>query len=360
MKADVVIVGAGPAGLVAGEHIARAGFEVLIFEKSEYPGKNKVCGGAVSKQCFLDLKLPKKIIEKQCNKIVVNFPDQKYQSIQEPGFVLFQRELFDIELTKKAEKKGAKLLTSTLVTDVNRSNDRLIVRYRSLPKREIHEASAKIIVFADGVNTLAYRKFGLGCAGELDSTSLATTCDLKWSKNPLDSLNFFFSDEISPFGYGWIFPKKDLINIGVLCLRSELKQNIWNHLSHFIASQNLDSREVISSGSRLMPQGLVEKIFGNSILITGDAAGTADPIDGGGIFNAVVSGKLAGKIAVKALKTKNATSNFSDYKILWKKTNNYKVFQRSYILQRLALKNNMNIGFFLKQKGIFDRYNFVA
>ena len=78
MKTDVVIIGAGPAGLAAGGRIAGAGFDVLIFEKSEYPGKNKICGGAVSMECFLDLKLPKKIIEKQCSKIVVNFPDQNF------------------------------------------------------------------------------------------------------------------------------------------------------------------------------------------------------------------------------------------------------------------------------------------
>ncbi|MCW3997424.1 MAG: FAD-dependent oxidoreductase [Candidatus Bathyarchaeota archaeon] len=74
MKTDVVIIGAGPAGLTAGYQIAQAGFDVLIFEKNQYPGKNKVCGGAVSKECFLNLKLPQKIIEKQCSKIVVNFP----------------------------------------------------------------------------------------------------------------------------------------------------------------------------------------------------------------------------------------------------------------------------------------------
>ena len=357
MKTDVVVIGAGPAGLVAGERIAQAGFDVLIFEKSEYPGKNKVCGGAVSKECFLDLKLPKKIIEKQCNKIEVIFPDQKFQSTHKLGFALFQRELFDKELAKKATKSGAKLLTSTLITDMKRNDNGLTASFKNLLSSEIGKVKTKIIILADGVNTLAYKKFGLGCANKPESTSLAATCDLKWSKNPIDSLGFFFSNKISPFGYGWIFPKKDTINVGVLCLRSKLKQNIWNYLNYFIASQNLNSREVIRSGSRFMPQGLVEKIFDESLLIVGDAAGTADPIDGGGIYNAAVSGEIAGKVAVKALKNKNVTTDFlSKYNTLWQKTGNYKTFQRSYLLQQLALRNDVNIGFFLKKRGIFDQY----
>lgn len=361
MKSDAIIIGAGPAGLIAGENIARAGFEVFIFEKSQYIGKNKICGGAVSKECFLNLKLSKRIIEKQCSKVIVNFPNQKFESTHKSGFTLFNRELFDKELSKNAIKSGVELLTSIIVTDIKRYNDGLIVGYKKLGQEEVNEVKTKILLFADGVNTLAYKKLGLGFSGKPDCTSIAAACDLKWAKNPLDSLNFFFSDKISPFGYGWIFPKKDLINVGVLCLRTKLKQSIWNHLKYFITLQKLNSLKVIGSGSRLMPQGLTEKIYDDKILIVGDAAGTADPIDGGGIHNATISGKIAGKIAIKALKTKNVTAAFlSNYRKLWKKTENYKAFQRSYLLQRLALKNNMNIGFFLKKQGIFNRYSSIA
>jgi len=358
MKTDVVIIGAGPAGLVAGEQIAKAGFDVIIFEKSHYPGRGKICGGAVSKKCFIDLNLPKKLIEKEFSKILVNFPDQKFEKIHEPGFVLFQRELFDTELAKKAQKAGCQLSTLTLTTDVEKCDEGIIATSKSLISEKIEKIYSKIAIFADGAKTLAFRKFGLGFGSQPDYTSVGAACDLKWPKNKLDSIKFFFSDEISPFGYGWIFPKKDVINIGVLCLRSKLKQPVYNLLNNFVISQKLSSREVITSGSRLMPQGLAEYIWDDSILIVGDAAGTADPVDGGGIFNAIVSGKIAGNVAIKALKNNKTSRSFlSQYRDLWKETKNYKAFQRSFLLQRMALKNNVNIGFFLKQKGIFDRFS---
>jgi menaquinone-9 beta-reductase len=67
MSADLIIVGAGPAGSTVGELVARAGFEALIPEKRGTPGKKKICGGGLSKTCFADLKLPKETIEKECS-----------------------------------------------------------------------------------------------------------------------------------------------------------------------------------------------------------------------------------------------------------------------------------------------------
>lgn len=360
MVADVIVIGAGPAGATVGEHIARAGYEVLILEKNRSPGKNKVCGGALSKTCFTDLKLPKEIIEKECSKVVVHFPEEKLEVPNKPSFVLFDREIFDELLVQKAAENGARLLTSTLVSDVIKCNDGLAVHYEKLPRGEMQEVRAHIVVFADGTRTLAYKKFQIGFDCRPDGTALAAIYDLKYPKNALYSLDFFFSEEISPFGYGWIFPKKDSINVGVLCLLSKMKHNIRRCLDHFVSSANLGSREIIRFGSRLMPQSYVEKLYSDSVLVVGDAAGTADPIDGGGIFNATVSGEVAGKVAVEALEAGNVTADFlARYEDLWKKTENYRLFQRSYLLQRLALKADVNIGIFLKQMGFFERYDSI-
>jgi len=358
MVADVIVIGAGPAGATVGGHIARAGYEVLILEKNRSPGKNKVCGGALSKTCFTDLKLPNKIIEKECSRFRVHFPEEKLEVLSKPGFVLFNREIFDELLAQKAAENGARLLTSTLVSDVIKHGDKLAVHYVKLPRREMQEVQARIVVFADGTRTLAYKKFKIGFEGKPNEIALTAMYDLRWPNNPLDSLDFFFREEISPFGYGWIFPKKDSISVGVLCLQSKMKQSIRQYLDYFVSQEKLSSLEVIRFGSRLMPQSIVEKIYADSVLVVGDAAGTADPVDGGGIFNAIVSGEVAAKVAVEALKAGNVTANFlASYDDLWKKTENYRLFHRSYVLQRLALETGVNIGIFLKQMGFFDQYD---
>jgi digeranylgeranylglycerophospholipid reductase len=354
---DVVVIGAGPAGSTVGQKIAVEGYNVLILEKSQSPGKNKICGGAISEKCFNDLKLPAKIIEKKTSRVVVHFPGEKLESPGKHSFALFNRENFDVLLAHKAVDGGAKLFTSTLAFDVRRDSDGVTIYYKKFTNGEMKRVRARLAIFADGTGTLASKKLGLGFKGKPAGTALAAAYDLKWLENSKCTIDFFFGEEISPFGYGWIFPKRDSINIGVLCLQSEIKKSIGDYLKRFVSSEKLSSQEVIRSGSRLMPQSITSKIFGERVLVVGDAAGTADPIDGGGICNAIVSGKVAAKVSIEALEDKNTTSDFlASYDSLWKRTENYKKFQRSYGYQQLALKTGANLGAFLKHIGLFNRY----
>ena len=79
MIADVVVVGAKPVGGTVGGLIASAGFDVLIIEKNWLPRRNKVCGGAVAKNYFVELDLPKEIIEKESSELVLYFPNERIE-----------------------------------------------------------------------------------------------------------------------------------------------------------------------------------------------------------------------------------------------------------------------------------------
>jgi digeranylgeranylglycerophospholipid reductase len=353
---DVVVVGAGPAGATVGGQIASAGFNVLIVEKECSPGKNKVCGGAVSKRHFSEIELPKELIEKEVKKLAFHFPDEKLEILKRYIYMILDREKLDQFLAQKAEKNGAELFLSTRACDVNRSSDHMVISVKRSPQAKIREVKARMIIFADGANTLANKKFGIGFQNRPDSTAMAATYDLKWQKNPIDSLEFFFSNDISPTGYGWVFPKKDSINIGVACLISKIQQNIRNSLDHLLALKKLFSLEVIKYGTRLIPQSIPKQIHSDAILVVGDAAGTAEPLSGSGIANAVANGRIAAKVAIEALEINKLTADFlSRYKELWNKTLNYQRIQIGNFLQRLALESGVNSGVLLKRIGYFDR-----
>lgn len=355
MITDVVIVGAGPAGTTVGEQIAGAGFNVLLVEKNCSPGKNKVCGGAVSKRYLADVELPQQIIEKEVHKLVFHFPDQRLDIYNKYGYVLLNREKLDQFLAQRAEKNGAKIMTSTKVDEVTRSGNHMVIHLRRLPRGKIRKVKARLVVFADGTNTLANKKFGIGFQNRPDCTALAATYDLKWHKNPMDSLEFFFSEHISPTGYGWAFPRKDSINVGVGCLISKIQQNIRHSLEHLLTLEKLCSLEVIGYGARLVPQSIPTKIHGDSMLVVGDAAGTADPLSGSGIANAIANSKVAARVAIESLESKKQIGDFLvRYENIWKETSNYKNIQRNYLLQRIALTAGVNAGIFYKQLGLFD------
>jgi len=357
MITDAVVVGAGPAGTTVGEKIASDGYNVLMIEKDCSPGKNKVCGGAVSKRQFPDIKLPKQVIEKEIHKLTFHFPDEQLEIHNKDGYMILDRGKFDQFLAQKAVKKGAKLMTSTKVQDLIRSDGHINITLKKFPKRKISKVKARLVVFADGVNTLANKKFGIGFKKSPDYTALAIIYDLHSQNNKLDSLEFFFSEDISPTGYGWIFPRKDSINLGVICLMSKLQHNIRQPLDYLLTLRKLRSLEVIRYGARLVPQSIPKRIHGDSILVVGDAAGTAESFSGSGITNAIVNGKVAAKIAVEALESKKLTANFmSRYENSWKETPNYKNMLRSYFLQKIGLNAGINTAIYLKQLGFFDNY----
>lgn len=351
---DVIVIGAGPAGATVAKQIADKGFSVSILEKSSFPGFMKTCGGAISKEFCKELKLPNEIIEKETNRLLIHFPEEREFSIKSE-FALFNRERFDTFLAEEAAESGAKILNSTAVTDVIRNGSEMIVYFKRIPSHQTKRMETRLVIFADGTETLANRKFRIGFQSKPDNTMLAATCDIKLH-NDRDSLDFFVSDEISPFGYGWIFPKKDSLNVGVAVLLAKMTRNIRLNLDHLLKLENLSSLEDIKYGFRLIPQSIVEKMYDDSIMVVGDAAGTADPITGKGISNAIVNAKIAAEVAAKALEDRRITADLlAEYEKNWRETLEYQGIKSKYALQQLALKIGINPAISLKM-GAFGSY----
>jgi len=153
-----------------------------------------------------------------------------------------------------------------------------------------------------------------------------------------------------------VFPKIDSINTGVSCLISKIQQNIRHVLDHLLTSEKLCSLEVIRYGARLVPQSIPKQIHGDSILVVGDAAGTADPFSGSGIANAIANAKVAAKVAIEALESKRLTGDFlARYENAWMNTPNYEKILRFHFLQRIALTAGINAAIYFKQLGFFDK-----
>jgi len=341
MQKDVVVIGAGPAGATVASGIAKAGFGVLVLEKEESPGKGKVCGGALSKDEFLQLQIQEQIVEREVHKIVVHLGAERMELPSKRGFVLFYRDKFDSALMETARKNGAELVTYSIATDVSTGDYGAVIHYKHLSHEEL-KVSSKLVIFADGANTLANKTLRIGFNKDKDLAMLAAVYEIKNKGELLESLDFFVSSEISPFGYGWVFPKRDSINIGVACLLTKLKCNIKEHLDKLLASQNIQS-DVITFGCRLIPQSIVEKIHCEAAMVVGDAAGTADPITGDGISNAIANGKIASEIAIQALEAKDLTAaSLAEYDRRWQESETYRRIVSKYKLQESALKIGIN------------------
>lgn len=336
-KAEVIVIGAGPAGSSTAKEIAKKGKEVYLIEKDEYPGQTNICAGGIPRA--LAKELNNKIIEKHIFGHKHYFPwgmeETKYQS------ATVYRWVFDKFLAEDAEKNGAILLTSTKATDVFRKDGKIVVVLENQLKQEKEKIETKIVVFADGPNTLAYRKFNIGFKPDADKTVVSMVCEIEWKDNPLNNYEFYYDNKISPWGYGWIFPKKDTVNVGVGCLYSKMKKQMNEYLTyllHRIKNKKLRERKILWFGSALLPFAPANRIFSDNILVVGDAAGMIDPISGGGIMHAIDGGKIAGEVSIKALEKNNFSKEFlSQYQKAWEKTDNYKDIYLKYRLSNIFL-----------------------
>lgn len=335
LKCDVAVIGAGPAGSTTARTIARQGFDVLLVEKDEYPGKTNVCAGGVPESIIKDLKLSSNVVEKEIIGGKHYFPWGL--TISNLNGITVYRNVFDKELAEKVVGEGTKIMTNMLIKDVIVKSEGVRV------KSEENTIDSKLVVFADGPNTLAYRRFGIGFMPGSDKTCVSVACEVRWENNPLDYTEFYYGYDISPWGYGWIFPKRNTVNVGVGCLHSGLNSNIIESLNyllqkHPLTHEKLKGKEIVWLRSALIPAAPAKQIFGERMLVVGDAAGMVDPVTGGGIAHAINGGMLAGKISCEALEEDDFSSMFlSRYQSLWHKTTDYSYIFGKYLLSNVFL-----------------------
>jgi geranylgeranyl reductase family protein len=286
---DVIVIGAGPAGSMAGYHLASAGLSILILDKARFP-RRKVCGGALTQRGLQALPFD---ISPLIHRIVdwgyVGFRGHKVCTIrsEKPLSYLIDRTTFDDFLLLKAIEVGAACHQGERVIGISQSTDRVIV---STPTGSYQ---AHFVVGADGIHSIVASQTGLLPDGTISlsfEARMACPTDLKGSLT--DSITFDFGT--LPWGYGWIFPKRDHLNVGVF-RNWPGKRTTKKHLLRFI-HQHPGLREEDILDIRAFPGptgGTSGPVHRGRVLLAGDAAHLADPWLGEGISYAILSGQMA-------------------------------------------------------------------
>ncbi|KCZ70783.1 geranylgeranyl reductase family protein [Candidatus Methanoperedens nitroreducens] len=336
LKSDVAVIGAGPAGSTTARVIAEHGFDVILVEKDEFPGLNNVCAGGTIKSAIVDAGLSSDIIEKEIQAEKYYFPWGE-NIIETDDLVTVYRHVFDRCLAEKAVEKGATMLKNHQIKDVSVKNDGVHLF------SEKNIIQSKLVVFADGPNTLVYRKFGIGFKPESDNTFVSVTCEVKWENNPFDQCEFHYGENIVPWGYGWVFPRKNTVNVGVGCLYSKLSSNLIDSMNYMLGNypltgEKFKEKEILQRSSALIPAAPAKRTFGERTLVVGDAAGMVDPVTGGGIIHAINGGKLAGKICALSLEEEDFSARFlSQYQRMWHKTIDYSWIYHKFLASNVFL-----------------------
>jgi len=321
---DVVISGAGPAGSKCAEVLAKNGFKVALIERDT--NWRKPCGGAVNSRIFKYYPQLRKFDFHRINRIKIyasNFYKFGYEWKDPRDYsVNVDRLEFDNILRSIAIEAGAELFDKKISYDfILKNNQRIGVKTKS--PSGVQEFKGKVIVIADGMSSKLAVKSGLRKKWKTEEIMNAKSAIMEGKNNiDKDTISLFFK---SFKGYGWLFPLgENKFNIGFGTMGEDnLRYNLNQKFNEFKNDSNIkkfipeSTYKRIWEGAYPIPGlGVTEKsLYGDNIMLIGDAAGFVNPISGEGISPSVASGKVAAETAINALESEEiSTRTLRDYK----------------------------------------------
>lgn len=328
IDADVIVVGAGPGGASAAYHLAKAGVDVAVLEKNEFP-RDKICGDGLTPAAVVELLAMGMDVSGWAinyglrvfgggHELEFPWPEQKTL----PGYGLCrQREKLDHELIQRAVKAGARLYENHAVTGAITDSRGRVCGVTARIGRGKHtaqiEGCAKLVVDAGGVAARLATSLGiekktnrpLGVAARAYFKSPRSTDTMMeshlqlWSGTPGES-------ELLP-GYGWIFPLGDgTVNVGLGSVSSDAtattlpyKKVFAQWVANLPEEWGLTPENQVSDlRSAALPMAFNRKPhYANGLALVGDAGGMVSPFNGEGIAPAMKSGRYLAAAAVQAL-----------------------------------------------------------
>ncbi len=322
--ADVIVVGAGPAGASAAYWLAGAGLDVLVLEKTIFP-REKVCGDGLTPrgtralvEMGIDVSQEAGWLHNRGLRVIggglrlhLDWPE--LTSFPNYGLVRPRADL-DQLLVQQAVKVGARLQEQTTVTEplLDRTG-----RVTGVKTRDGKTYTAQLVLTAEGVSGKLAQALGihrndkrpLGVAVRRYYESPKTHDDYLeswlelWDGVPNES-------DLLP-GYGWIFGMGDgTVNAGLGVLNSSAgfqKTDYRGMLTRWLDNtpDEWGLREQNATGptrGAALPMGFNRTPhYTRGLLLVGDSGGSVNPFNGEGIPYAMESGRFAAEAAIQAL-----------------------------------------------------------
>lgn len=314
------------AGITASEHSSK----VLMLDCKEFKeiGK-KVCGDAIGAHHFKTAELknpPSDVIRGRIDAVLVHSPSGKHSyEVEGEGYALNRYE-FGRWLLNQALDKGVELRPDTKVISPIMEKEKVVgVKAADTKKGEIRSFLGRTFIDASGWTGAIRRTLPEmhGLVKEPPWEDFAVCYrevrELKVKIEDPNLAKIYLDADIAPQGYWWFFPQgDDLVNIGIGVKggrRNDPKRLFKDHLANLPILK--DSKVIDEGGGAVPTRRSLHSLVAFGTIFAGDSGFTANPIHGGGIGQSMISGRIAGRVAIESLNEGDPS------KVLWRANKEY-------------------------------------
>ncbi len=345
LKFDVIIVGAGPAGISAAITTARAGLSVALIERGRFAGSKNLFGGVLYTSAISEV-LPD--FAKRNPPFERPVTEQGYWLLSPDSAVRFMhkseaykrepadaytalRARFDEWYAAQAVSFGALLIPKTTVVDLLRDPHGRVIGVRT--DRPDGDAYAPVVILSEGVNNLLTQKQGLAKIDlpprlvalsvkeviSLPQAQIEQRFGLSGTKEGV-AIDIFGDATLGLPGTAFIYSNKNSVSIGVGMLLEEfVRHRLHPHevlarmKNHPVIRPYLQGGESLEYGAHLIPEYGYDRmpaLVGDGVLVAGDAGGMVDALHREGTNLAMTAGKFAGETTIEAHRVGDFSAHF--------------------------------------------------
>ncbi|MDD3006652.1 MAG: NAD(P)/FAD-dependent oxidoreductase [Candidatus Pacebacteria bacterium] len=277
---DVVIIGAGPAGLACATELSKSALRILILEQKDIIGP-KICAGGLTRKDFNHIQVPEQLMDVRFKEMTLHASllNTTLKDKCDMLSTIDRRKFATWQLRKLEGLSNVEIKTGCKVIAIDKEKVAL---------EDLSSYGYKYLIGADGAFSCVRRFLGV----KTEDTAIAIQYIIPTDR--YKKLEFFFDSKLFHAWYAWIFPHDSYVSIGCMCDPRNLSaKKLQKNFNKWLSKKNIDVSKGKFEGYAINYDYRGYR-FGN-IFLAGDAAGLGSGLTGEGIYQAIVSGEEVAK-----------------------------------------------------------------
>ena len=282
---DLVVVGAGFAGLACARRAAERGLSVLVLERQSEPGERIHTTGILVKEAWEEWAAPAPLV-RRIQRVRVYDPSHRFIDLERDSYFFMATDTAGLlrHIVDETRRSGAEVRFGAPFEGVapTTASSPLTLAASGV--------TCRFLVGADGARSRVAESFGLDRNRRLLK-------GVEWEYEPRsgdgDCLHCFIDPQCAPGYIGWVVPGVGATQVG-LALHRDRHADMRRFSEKIDGVFGLSGRRVLEKRGGVIPiGGRLRNFHADRVLLVGDAAGMVSPLTGGGIHQAYRFGKLA-------------------------------------------------------------------